>query len=136
MRKEFNQFSEKLETINMENIYTVSKPLLKVAELLGFFPMHFVGPSKVGNLQLSWFGVLMSICLILTNAIIFAKVMTTRSFVMTDSEILSKAFDILTKTEHLTYFLLIGYQMKKCKNVVKFLKLLHSFDEKVRNSLN
>jgi hypothetical protein len=115
----------------MENVFTGSYSFLKFSKFAGFYPLAIAGPSKAGNLKLTWRGVFISFLWFLLFIWLTSRAMTAESFVIGESVILTKAWNITTKSEFLLYFLLFGYQIYKYKNVENFLKTLQSFDDEV-----
>lgn len=118
----------------MENVFTVSGPLLKFAEFLGFFPLDFVGPTRLGSLRVSCRGVFFSCCFLIILLWNFLNAILNNTFSVSDSSVISTVWDIVKNAEFFSYFWLFGYQMWKTRNIKKFLKTLQEFDENVRTS--
>lgn len=118
----------------MENFYTSVKSFLFFAKLLGIFPMSFEGPARKGLLKVKWQNVFISFCLVLVTVSLFTMRFSFDLTFAKNSEILAKAWDIMTDVEILSYFLLFCYQIFKRKNILKFMKTIQSIDDEVEST--
>lgn len=115
----------------MENIFTVSKPFLNVAQVLGLFPMGFAGPARKGFLTLKWFNIVISTLWLLILLCVMKFTLAFNDFVLDNSKVLPKALKLLTNM-NVSWFLVHNlYQLYKRCNILQFLNTLHSSDEKV-----
>lgn len=118
----------------MENIFTVSQPFLIYARILGLFPMCADGPARKGFFKVKWHSVVVTVCSMFV--LLYATVQNFSHYYFFNvyaSDITTKAWDILKNAELCSYFLLLGYQICKRKQVVEFLRLIYQIDEEVRN---
>lgn len=123
------------QRINMENIFTSSKPFLTFAKGLGFFPMSVATSSRVCTIKVKWFDICLSVCSFL--ALISLNIVTLlkyNSLAFTESSFLLSAWDMTRKVELFSYFFLFSYQLQRRKQILEFLEKLHNFDEKVRKA--
>lgn len=116
---------------NMENIFTVAKPFLSFAKILGLFPMTFVGHPRKGILEIKWHDVLLSFCSFTGLICLMFINLEMRVFLKNDSKVLFSAWFVLKLLDISSYMCLFAYQLCKRKNVLNFLDLLNSVDEEV-----
>ncbi|CRK87754.1 CLUMA_CG001567, isoform A [Clunio marinus] len=114
----------------MENIFTTSQPFLKLAAVIGVFPMTFHGPSRKGELKTKWWNVVISITVFTTLVIfIFLQTMTSTTSKL-PSKISSNAWYTLFNLEFIGHLILYIGQCYRRNHVLEFLKLLQSFDDR------
>lgn len=115
----------------MENILRSSKYFLLLAKLFGLFPISF-DPEKGKIPQMKWHDTIVPFCsaLILTYLVIVHYIY--KEFCLSESLILMKAWNISIRFEYSTHLLLYVYQLRKCKNILRFLKQVKAVDEHVR----
>lgn len=121
--------------VDMENIYTVSRPLLTFSKYLGVFPMSFHGHTRKGILKVEWSDVIISCFSLITLFCVVALNLALKGTLMDDTLILARAWKILLNLEFLSYTFLFAYQLQKRRNVLKFLKCIEVIDEEVRRIL-
>lgn len=120
------------QRLNM-NIFTVSKPFIEVAKVLGIFPMSFDGAPEKGVLKVKWFDAFIWIgTFSISVAIIFLNMKRETIFIK-NSSILIWAWDILKYIDLISLLFLIAYQFLKRKNILKFLNVIHKVDEEVNS---
>lgn len=115
----------------MNNIFSVAKPFLGILHFCGLFTSSFRGHPLKGSFVFSWLGALLSVlnCLILFLFISFPYDFDTSLYVISD--ILIKAWKILSDVDLLTYVLSLLYQLRKQSSIKQFLSLVNEFDSQV-----
>lgn len=116
----------------MENIFSASKPFLSFSKILGLFPLSFDGPERKGFLKIKLSGLVFSCFSCLFLVYITWANLTFMKLLTNESVILVNAWNIAKTIETLVLFYLFGYQAFKCKNVLKFLRIVEGIDESVR----
>jgi 7tm Chemosensory receptor len=129
-----HHFSLNFNPLNMENIFTASKPFLTVSKVFGFFPISVVFTSKKISVNSRWLDIFFtcfsSLILITLNVLTWRN---STHLAATDSSFLNSAWNLLRKVELAVYIFLFVYQISRREKIVSFLRKLHNFDEKVRN---
>lgn len=120
------------EALNMENVYTTSKPFLSFSKVFGLFPISFEGSVRRGSLKFKWINLIFTFCLF--ASLTYLEIELSRRVVSFWSEfsLLDKIWSSLTQVQLLSFFWTFCYQIFKSKNTLKFLQLINSFDENVR----
>jgi predicted membrane-bound dolichyl-phosphate-mannose-protein mannosyltransferase len=122
----------------MENIFTVAKPFLTFAKILGVFPMSFDGAARRGLLKIHWRDFIFTvITLSALLAILFFATLSRNFFTMValdGSKTTFEGWNVIMKLSNIVALCQVLYQLCKSKNIVKLLNLLQNFDLKVKIS--
>lgn len=118
--------------VNMENIYTVSKPLLTVARLMGLFPMSFNGRPREKCLKIRYLYVLTSIFWLVSSIYLFALTISF-DYGYDNSKMLTRVWKMVILLKHFSMIFNFCYQIFKIKNMLKFMTKIQESDEMVRN---
>jgi hypothetical protein len=118
----------------MENIFTVAKPFLIFAKLLGVFPMSFDGPARKGFLKTKLADLVHSIFSFVIIFSLFYYVSFASSLIksLTATEIAFQGWMTALYLQTSIFICLFLYQLSRCRNVVRFLNLVHCVDKKVK----
>jgi hypothetical protein len=118
----------------MENIFTVTKPFLIFAKLLGVFPMSFEGPAGKGLLKVHWKDLIFSVVAqVYLHSNFFYSLFSINFFHQSsDSKIATEGWNVIVKLFKVVVIFQILGQLGKRKNVVRFLNLIQNFDMQVR----
>jgi hypothetical protein len=112
----------------MENVFISSKFFLIFAKLLGFFPMSVNQSSmKVKNID-----IFMTCCSYTALIAINIETFWHDKFFTLGNTFIQNAWDVIKKTEMISYIFLFAYQLRARKKIFSFFKDVHRFDEKVR----
>lgn len=117
------------------NIFTVSKPFLEVAKVLGIFPMSFDGAPEKGVMNVKWFDVVIWIGTVFTSVAMILLNIKPEDIFIKNSRILIWAWNVLKYTDLISLLFLLAYQFLKRKNILKFLTAIHNVDEEVNNKI-
>jgi hypothetical protein len=117
----------------MENIFTVAKPFLTFAKLLGVFPMSFEGSARRGLLKVHLTDLIYPVfaqILLFSNLFysLFAKSFYHHS---SDSKITTEGWNVIVKLGKVVVICQIIGQLWKRKNFVRFLNMIQNFDMQV-----
>lgn len=115
----------------MENIFRSSKCFLVLAKLLGLFPISF-DPEEEKIPKMKWHDTIVPFSSALILTYLVSVYYIYKEFCYSDSLILMKAWNISMHFEYSSHLFLYVYQLRKCKNIVKFLKQVKQVDEHVR----
>lgn len=116
----------------MDNIFTALKPFLDVMRISGIFPFSFDGDPAKGVFKIKWQGVIATLCFILLLIATTYLNYAYKGFIASDSTVLDEAWYITINAEFLSHFLLLGYQILICKNILKFSHQIQAIDEEVK----
>jgi hypothetical protein len=118
----------------MENVFTAAKPFVVFAKLLGVFPMSFDGPTSKGLLKTrrrDWICTSLSLLLMLSGLLLLRSLKSS-FYLLADSEISLEAWYIAGYLHVSSISIFIFVQARGREKIVKFLNLLHDFDNKVK----
>lgn len=116
----------------MENIFSVSKPFLAIAQTLGLFPMAFDGAARKGLLIINRYSVAVSILWFLILLCAMKITFNFDSYFIDNSKVLPKALKLLTNLNISSFLVHNSYQIYKRQNILNFLSTLYESDEKVK----
>lgn len=116
------------ENCDMDNIFSVAVPFLKLLKVIGLFPLSFSGHPKKCVEVFKWTDVVPStlnlFCLL---ALIFGcSPMTVQ--LAKHSRFLLKAWTIVSAVDISSFLAMLIYQFYKRHNILRFLVLVHEFD--------
>jgi hypothetical protein len=117
----------------MENIFTVAKPFLTFAKLLGVFPMSFEGPARKGFLKVHWSDLMFSGLGFISLILYFYFTMLVENLFsfLSDSMIVLKVWKVVLKLSSLVLFCQFWYQLTRRRLIARFLHLIRNFDMEV-----
>lgn len=115
----------------MENFFTAAKPFLTFAKLFGYFPMSFIKNPKSGELKVKWFDVVISSFWVLFILAMNVKNFSGSGIILSTSSMLIKAWNVFRTVELVLYVGLVFDQIYKRQNILRFLRVIHDFDEHV-----
>lgn len=113
----------------MENFFTVAKPFLSVANVLGVFPMSFEGSPRNGIIKHKWKDLFVLLFVISIQVFLISTQLSLDLSFIKNSKNLHLAWKTATDIEMLSYCFLSFYQVLKRKRVLKFLQAIHKIDE-------
>lgn len=120
----------------MDNIYSATRPLLLFAKMIGYFPLSFEGAATKGNFKFKCSNVVLVCCTLVTFSFCIFRNVKDGSFDESDSSILAKGWNISAIMELSSHICILVYQLKSHKNILGFVRNLHSFDCQVRLCLD
>jgi hypothetical protein len=115
--------------LDMENIFTSSNPMLIHSMLLGLFPMSFDGPARKGSFKTKWHDVILVVAFGIFQVFIIRTNLTLDLWA--PNVIIQFAWAVTRNFEGFSYVLLFWYQIWNRKNIVKFLRIIDTVDQKV-----
>ena len=117
----------------MENIFTVSKPFILLANIFGIFPMSFEKNSINGVLKVTWHGLVNSVLSMMLVIYIVASPMSFDFVFFQRSKILMISWTFIDYSDTISCLIIFCCQLYKSKNIFKFLKVIDSIDQEVIN---
>jgi hypothetical protein len=123
-----------VQSIEMENVFTAAKPFVVFAKLLGVFPMSFDGPARKGLLKSHWSDWICALLwmLLMLSALLLLRRLKSSFYLLADSEISLEAWYIAGYLHISSLSIFIFIQVRNREKIVRFLNLLHDFDNKVK----
>lgn len=117
----------------MENIFTVAKPFLTFAKLVGVFPMSFEGNARKGKLKFHILNLIPSAIILGFHIPLIVFFLISRNLFasLKYSKVSYEIWNILTVFKLLTELISLTVQLFKFKNVVELLNLIRNFDNEV-----
>lgn len=126
------QFIFSRTSYKMENIFTVSKPFLTLARLIGLFPATYQQSSNKKYFKVSIHGIFFTCCSIsISSYLVIANYIDHNRPPNKQSEISSISQVFMRNFELFAYLLLCIYQVSKWRKVVEFLKMIEKADNEV-----
>lgn len=124
----FNRFHRE-----MENIFTVSEPILIIAKCFGFFPAAHQGSTRDGLFKFQFKGAVTSFCAVSYFVyLIIVNYYQARFLPLNQSDISYNSYIFIKNLELYSYLLLCVYQASRWKRIVKFLSLVNIADDAVQ----
>jgi hypothetical protein len=118
----------------MENVYTISKPFLIFSKVFGLFPMSFEGSARKGFLKFKWINLIFTFCLFAALTYLQVELSRRVALLLCELSLMDKVWTSLTQAQLLSFYWCFCYQIFKSKNTLRFLQLIGSFDENVRQT--
>lgn len=115
----------------MENCYIAAEPALRIAALLGIFPMSFYGPARKKSLKIGWIDIAKSCCMVVTLVVLIVANYMNKTVLRSSSEVLFVVWKLVFSFQYFVILLLVCYQLSKLKSIVKFLRKVDESDSKV-----
>lgn len=116
----------------MENIYTTVKPFYILSKVLGSFPMTFEGPPEKGFLRTKCQDILATGCSFIVLTVLALYKLTSENVFQCDSFIMIKSWDVSIVVGFFVFLMHFCVQVAVRKNIKKFLRRLHNFDQEVK----
>lgn len=112
----------------MENVYSVFKPFYLFSKMFGAFPMSFEGSTRNGVMKTKVHDVFISFLSLCFFFFLLIVKIHNKNAVRSASNILAIAWNYSVVVELLFLVVQLSFQVKHCREMKSFLKLLHSFD--------
>jgi hypothetical protein len=118
----------------MDNIYTASKPFVTLIQLLGIFPMSFVGPTRKGVFKVKLWNIAVTLIWFIGLMFVVMISFSVNNFEGEKSKVLPYAWKVSINLEVLSYIVMAVHQLLSCRKIVKFLAKIDDCDQKVSGS--
>jgi 7tm Chemosensory receptor len=118
----------------MENVYTAARPFYVLSKALGLFPLSVDGPMTKGIFTLKRRGAAGSTISVVTPILLIIWLFYVRQLDERPTEKLMKVWIIEMVFGVLLIFVQFFIQLPRCRQIVRFLEDVNSFDRRVSRS--
>jgi hypothetical protein len=115
----------------MDNIYTASKPFVTLIQILGIFPLSFVGPTRKGVFKVKLWNIGVSLIWLIGLMFVVKTSFSVNSYDGEHSKVLPYAWKVAINLEVLSYIVMAVHQLSIYRKIVKFLEKVDDCDQQV-----